>query len=78
MNEFNTNKLIAYLTLISGLMLSVVAEYYSIVGLTAIFSAAVIPIIIMALPLAWAKLLELYGLNKIGKLHHLVLKYICR
>lgn len=55
MNEFNTNKLIAYLTLISGLVLSVVAEYYSIAGLTAIFSAAVIPIIVMGIAIGMAK-----------------------
>ena len=33
-------KFIAYLTLLSGLSLSAVAVYYSVVGLTAIFAAA--------------------------------------
>lgn len=55
MNAINTNKLIAYMALISGLALSIVAEYYSIVGLTAIFSAAVIPTIIMGITLGLGK-----------------------
>ena len=42
-----SNILVALITLITGLTISVVAAYYSISGLTAIFSAAVIPIIIM-------------------------------
>ncbi len=49
-------KLIAYLALISGLTISVVAEYYSILGLTAIFSAAVIPVIIMGIALGVGKI----------------------
>jgi len=55
MKTQTTNKLIAYLALISGLTLSVVAEYYSILGLTAIFSAAVIPVIIMGISLGVGK-----------------------
>lgn len=55
MNEFNINKLIAYLALISGLSLSIVAEYYSIVGLTAIFAASVIPIVIMGIAIGLSK-----------------------
>ena len=42
-----SDKLIAYLTLFSGLTISAVAIYYSVAGLVAIFSAAVIPIIVM-------------------------------
>ena len=49
-------KLIAYLTLISGLAISVVAEYYSIIGFTAIFAAAVIPVIIMGIVLGVGKI----------------------
>ena len=49
-------KFIAYLALISGLAISVVAEYYSILGLTAIFSAAVIPIIVMGIALGVGKI----------------------
>lgn len=49
-------RFIAYLALISGLTISVVAEYYSILGLTAIFSAAVIPVIIMGIALGVGKI----------------------
>ena len=49
-------KLIAYLALFSGLAISVVAEYYSILGLTAIFSAAVLPVIIMGVALGIGKI----------------------
>jgi hypothetical protein len=49
-------KFLAYLALFSGLALSVVAEYYSILGLTAIFAAAVIPVIIMGIALGLGKI----------------------
>ena len=49
-------KFLAYLALFSGLAISVVAEYYSILGLTAIFSAAVIPVIIMGIALGLGKI----------------------
>jgi hypothetical protein len=45
----------AVFTLITALTISAVAAYYSIVGLTAIFSAAVIPIIIMGASLEVGK-----------------------
>lgn len=48
-------KFLAYLALFSGLFLSLVAEYYSILGLTAIFSAAVIPVVIMGIALGLGK-----------------------
>lgn len=51
-----SEKFIAYLALFSGLTISVVAEYYSILGLTAIFSAAVIPVIIMGIALGIGKI----------------------
>jgi len=44
-----------YFTLFVALILSAVAAYYSIVGLTAIFSAAVIPIVIMGASLEIGK-----------------------
>ena len=47
---------IAYLTLLSGLMISAVAVYYSVIGLTSIFSAAVVPVIIMGSVLEMSKL----------------------
>ena len=46
----------AFLLLITGLTISAVAIYYSVVGLTAIFSAAAIPIIIMGSALEVGKL----------------------
>ena len=48
--------LLTYIMFIVALSLSAVAAYYSIVGLAAIFSAAVIPIIIMGSMLEAAKL----------------------
>ena len=48
--------ILAWLLLLTGLIISAVAIYYSVVGLTAIFSAAVIPIIIMGSALEVGKL----------------------
>ena len=48
--------LMAYLTLFSGLFISAVAIYYSVSGLTAIFAASVIPIVIMGTSLEVGKL----------------------
>jgi hypothetical protein len=48
--------ILAYLLLLTGLTLSAVAIYYSVIGLAAIFSAAVIPIIVMGSALEVAKL----------------------
>jgi len=38
---------LAYLTFFTGIAISIVAIYYSVLGLAAIFAAAVVPIIIM-------------------------------
>ena len=48
-------KFLAWLALLSGISLSIVAEYYSILGLTAIFAAAVIPVVIMGIVLGIGK-----------------------
>jgi len=48
--------ILAWLLLLTGLTISAVAIYYSVVGLTAIFSAAVIPIIVMGSALEVGKL----------------------
>jgi hypothetical protein len=48
--------ILAWLLLLTGLTLSAVAIYYSVVGLTAIFSAAAVPIMIMGVSLEVAKL----------------------
>jgi len=53
--SFN-EKLIAYLTLISGLCVSAVAIYYSVAGLAAIFASAIIPITIMGVSLEVGKI----------------------
>jgi len=51
-----SDKFIAWSTLVSGLTVSAVAIYYSVAGLVAIFSAAVIPIIVMGVALEISKL----------------------
>ena len=56
MRIHTSDKAIAYMTLLSGLAISAVAIYYSVAGLTAIFSAAVIPIIVMGVALEISKL----------------------
>ena len=48
--------ILALLTLFTALTISAVAAYYSIVGLIAIFSAAVIPIAVMGIVLEVGKL----------------------
>ena len=50
------DKLIAYLVLFSGLAISGVAEYYSIMGLMAIYPASIIPIVIMGVVLGIGKI----------------------
>jgi len=62
-SKFNET-LLAYLALISGLAISGVAVYYSVVGLTAIFSAATIPIIIMGVALEIGKLVATVWLKQ--------------
>lgn len=63
MSKFN-EIFLAYLALISGLAISGVAVYYSVVGLTAIFSAAAIPIIIMGVALEIGKLVATLWLKQ--------------
>ena len=50
------DKIIAYLALISGLAISGVAEYYSIMGLIAIYPAAFWPVIILGIVLGVGKI----------------------
>ena len=57
-------KFIAYLALISGLSISAVAVYYSVIGLTSIFSAAAIPIIIMGVTLEVSKIVATVWLKQ--------------
>jgi len=67
-------KFIAYLALLSGLSISAVAVYYSVVGLTAIFAAAVIPIIIMGTTLEISKLVATVWLKQNWKTAPLLIK----
>lgn len=68
MNPTFNEKLIAYLALISGLCISAVAVYYSVVGLTAIFAAATIPIVIMGVTLEVSKLVATVWLKQNWKI----------
>jgi hypothetical protein len=51
-----SDKIIAYLTLISGLVISAVAVWYSVAGLVAIFAASAFSIIVMGVALEVSKL----------------------
>ena len=53
-----------YLTLITALSVSAIAIYYSVVGLTTIFAASVIPVAIMGTALEIAKLVTAVWLHK--------------
>jgi len=64
MTTIRTERLIAYLTLFSGLLISAVAEFYSIVGLTAIFPTAFLPIVIMGISLGVGKLIATVWLKQ--------------
>jgi hypothetical protein len=68
------DKLIAYLALISGLSISAVAVYYSVVGLTEIFAAAVMPIIIMGVTLEVSKLVATVWLKQNWKIAPVTIK----
>src|SRR6056300_17150 len=57
-------KIFGYWTLAIALVISVVAAYYSIIGLTAIFAAAIIPIIIMGSALEVAKVTTAVWLHR--------------
>lgn len=52
-----SDKIIAYLTLISGLVISAVAVWYSVAGLVSIFAASAFSIIIMGVALEVSKLI---------------------
>ena len=55
---------LSYITLAVALSLSIVAAWYSIIGLTAIFAAAVIPIVIMGTMLEVAKIVVTVWLHE--------------
>jgi hypothetical protein len=64
----------AYIILFTALLLSAVAAYYSIAGLTAIFAAAVIPVIIMGATLELGKVVATVWLHNNWKRINLVFK----
>jgi len=66
--------LLTYLMLFVALCLSAVAAFYSIVGLTAIFAAAVIPIVIMGSILEVAKLVVTVWLHEYWQQAKLTMK----
>jgi hypothetical protein len=71
-------KFVVYLTLLSGLALSGVAVYYSVSGLTAIFAAAVVPIIIMGVTLEVSKIVATIWLKQNWSIAPLSIKlYLC-
>jgi hypothetical protein len=74
MSSTTINKLIAYLTILSGLSISAVAIYYSVAGLTAIFAAAVVPIIIMGVALEISKLVATVWLKQNWSIAPLTIK----
>jgi hypothetical protein len=55
---------LAIISLITGLAISAVAIYYSVIGLTAIFAAAAIPIMVMGVTLEIAKLVATVWLKQ--------------
>lgn len=56
MKIHTSDKLIAWMALLSGLSISTVAVYYSVAGLVAIFAASAIPIMVMGVTLEISKL----------------------
>lgn len=60
----NSDKLIAWMTLLSGLSISAVAVWYSVAGLISIFAAAAIPIAIMGVVLEVGKLVATVWLKQ--------------
>lgn len=58
------DKLIAYLVLLSGLSISAIAIYYSVVGLIAIYPAMIIPIVVMGVVIELGKLSALVWIKK--------------
>ena len=65
---------LSYITLLVALSLSVIAAYYSIAGLTAIFAAAVIPIVIMGGILEVAKVVVTLWLHEYWRQCRLLMK----
>ena len=67
--------MINYLVLFSAITLSIAAAYYSIVGLTLIFTAAVIPVMIMGSALEFAKVVSVSWLYRNWKICPAAIRY---
>ena len=65
---------LSYITLLVALSLSVIAAYYSIAGLIAIFAAAVVPIVIMGSILELAKVVATLWLHEYWRQCRLAMK----
>lgn len=63
-NSVTSDYTIAFLTLISGLSISAVAVYYSVIGLISIFAASAGPIMIMGIVLEVSKLVATIWLKR--------------
>ena len=68
-------KVFGYWTLFVALCISVVAAYYSIIGLTAIFAAAFIPIVIMGSALEVAKVTTAIWLHRYWHITPFLMKF---
>jgi len=78
MKVYLIDRLIAWLTLASGLTISLVAIYYSVAGLVAIFAAAAIPIIVMGVVLEVSKLIATLWLKwNWQRAPRLIKTYLC-
>lgn len=68
-------RIFGYWTLLVALVISAVAAYYSIIGLVAIFAAAVIPIVVMGAALEVGKLTTAVWLHTFWERAHWSMKY---
>ena len=59
--------LMTIITFLSALSISVIAIYYSVAGLAAIFAAAVVPIVVMGVALELGKLVTAVWLHRYWK-----------
>jgi hypothetical protein len=64
MRVSKSDKIIAWMALLSGLSISAVAIYYSVAGLVSIFAAAAVPIIVMGVVLEVGKLVATVWLKQ--------------
>jgi len=73
-NTINNFMFLSYLTLVVALTLSTIAAWYSILGLIAIFAAAVVPIVIMGTALEVAKITVTVWLHQYWSRCRLIMK----